>query len=147
VADFPGNTKLLSKDYLVQPRHELFCLLSFLKLSPLDQHLRHSIEQVHVTSGRESARLHLSNSSVQKVLTNSERLQVTVSIRVPAPITDDRGNPELCWKPNPLYKLTEKFCLPQLQDQVVDMLKEADRQTDSFSSTSAILNAYFETRI
>jgi hypothetical protein len=147
VADFPGNTKPLSKEYLVQPRHELSCSLSFLKLSPLDQHLRHSIEQVHVTSGLESARLRLRNSSDQKLLTKSERLPVTVSIRVPAPITDDRGNPELCWKPNPLYKLAEKLCLPQLQDQVVDMFKEADRQNDSFSSIIAILNAYFETRI
>lgn len=68
------------------------------------------------------------------------------SIKVPAVRTDDRGDPELSWKPNSLYKLAEKICLSQLQDQVVDTLRDFDRQTYCLSCTKTILNAYSETR-
>lgn len=68
------------------------------------------------------------------------------SIKVPAAIRDDRGDPELSRVPNSLYKLAKKICLPQLQDQVVDILRDSDRQTYCLSSTDTILNAYSETR-
>jgi hypothetical protein len=68
------------------------------------------------------------------------------SIKVPAVKTDGEDDPELSWKPNSLYRLAEKICLPQLQDQVVDMVRESDRQTCCLPSTDTMLQAYSETR-
>jgi hypothetical protein len=68
------------------------------------------------------------------------------SIKVPAARTDDIGDLRLSWLPDSLYKLTEKICLPQLQDQVIDMFIGFSRQTDSMPSTSTIMAAYSESR-
>jgi hypothetical protein len=68
------------------------------------------------------------------------------SIKVPAVKSDGEGDPELSWKPNSLYKLAEKICLPQLQDQVVDMVRESDCQTCCLPSTDTMMHAYSETR-
>jgi hypothetical protein len=66
-------------------------------------------------------------------------------IRELTTVKDKEGNEEASWDPVGFYSLAEKYCLPELQDAIMDALIQYHTEQNKLPSVNFVLGAYEHT--